>query len=85
MGLGYGRTGINDAGGCSAHRSEHRRPSAYGSFTATYGVLWSAGSAVMGFLYDRSVAAVIAFSVAAQLAAIPFLLKTWSSVAQHNV
>ncbi len=58
----------------------HRRPSAYGLFTAAYGIFWFAGSAFIGFLYDRSLRAVIVFSVAAQLAAIPFFLKARSGM-----
>ncbi len=52
-----------------------RRPSAYGLFTAAYGVFWFLGSALIGFLYDISLAALIAFSVAAELAAIPFFFR----------
>jgi hypothetical protein len=51
------------------------RPSAYGLFKAAYGVSWFLGSALIGFLYDISITAVIAFSVAAELAAMPFFLK----------
>ena len=57
-----------------------RRPSAYGLFTAAYGVFWFAGSALIGFLYDRALPAVIAFSVVAQLAAIPFLVRAGRDV-----
>jgi MFS family permease len=52
-----------------------RRPSAYGLFTAAYGLFWFLGSALIGFLYDISIAAVIVFSVVAELAAIPFFLR----------
>jgi len=52
-----------------------RRPSAYGLFTAGYGVAWFAGSAVMGVLYDFSLTAVVIFCVALQLAAVPIFLK----------
>ena len=52
-----------------------RRPSAYGIFTAGYGVFWFAGSALIGFLYGISVPAVIVFSVGMELAALPFFLK----------
>jgi MFS family permease len=51
-----------------------RRASAYGLFTAVYGFSWFAGSAVIGILYDVSIPAVIAFCIAAELAAVPFLL-----------
>jgi MFS family permease len=48
-----------------------RRPSAYGLFTATYGIAWFLGSAAMGFLYDVSIPAVVIFSVALEILAIP--------------
>lgn len=51
-----------------------RRASAYGLFTAGYGVSWFLGSAIMGILYDISFPALIAFSVVAQLAAVPILI-----------
>jgi MFS family permease len=51
-----------------------RRPSAYGIFTAGYGVFWFLGSALSGILYDVSFPILIAFSVAAELAAIPLFI-----------
>jgi MFS family permease len=51
------------------------RPSAYGLFTGVYGVAWFIGSAVMGLLYDVSVASVVAFCVVLQLAAIPIFVR----------
>ncbi|HXJ83251.1 MAG TPA: MFS transporter [Candidatus Methylomirabilis sp.] len=53
----------------------HRRASAYGMFTAGYGVAWFIGSAIMGALYDVSIASVVIFCVVTQLAALPVLLK----------
>jgi MFS family permease len=53
---------------------QQRRPSAYGIFTAGYGVCWFAGSVIIGRLYDVSVFALIIFSVLAQLAAIPIFV-----------
>jgi predicted MFS family arabinose efflux permease len=53
----------------------HRRASAYGLFTAGYGVFWFLGSTVIGLLYDLSLPALIAFSLAAELAAIPLLIR----------
>jgi MFS family permease len=52
-----------------------RRPSAYGLFTAGYGVAWFIGSALLGVLYDLSVAGVVIFSVILQLAAVPVFVK----------
>jgi len=48
-----------------------RRASAFGLFTAVYGVSWFLGSAAIGFLYDSSLSATIAFCVLTQLAAAP--------------
>jgi MFS family permease len=55
-----------------------RRPSAYGLFTAGYGVAWFIGSALMGMLYDISIAGVVIFCVVLQLAAVPIFLKVRS-------
>jgi predicted MFS family arabinose efflux permease len=55
-----------------------RRSSAYGLFTAAYGIAWFVGSAAMGFLYDRSIPAVVIFSVALELAAIPVFARAWT-------
>lgn len=52
--------------------SPQRRASAYGLFTAGYGLFWFLGSAVIGILYDRSIPATITFCVVLELAAIPF-------------
>lgn len=54
---------------------QQRRPSAYGIFTAGYGVFWFIGSVVIGRLYDVSIAALIIFSVVAQIAAIPIFMN----------
>lgn len=51
-----------------------RRASAYGVFTAGYGVAWFLGSAVIGILYDLSIPAVIAFCVVLELAAVPIFV-----------
>jgi MFS family permease len=48
-----------------------RRATGYGMFNAGFGLFWFLGSALMGILYDFSLGALIAFSMAAQLAAIP--------------
>lgn len=52
-----------------------RRPSAYGIFTAGYGIAWFLGSVAIGFLYDTSVMAVVVFCILLQLAAIPVFVK----------
>jgi predicted MFS family arabinose efflux permease len=54
-----------------------RRASAFGLFTAVYGVSWFLGSAAIGVLYERSVTAAITFCVLAELAAIAPFLWVW--------
>jgi MFS family permease len=51
-----------------------RRGHAYGLFNMLFGVAWFAGSALMGWLYDVSLPALIAFSVALQGAALPLFV-----------
>ncbi len=51
------------------------RARAYGVFFAVFGLAWWLGSTVMGWLYERSLPAMIGFSVVTQLlAAVAFLL-----------
>jgi hypothetical protein len=50
------------------------RASAFGLFTAGYGVFWFLGSAAIGILYDASVTATIVFCAASQLAAVPIFI-----------
>jgi MFS family permease len=52
----------------------HRRATAYGMLNIWFGIFWFLGSALMGYLYDISIPALIIFSVITQVAAIPFFL-----------
>jgi len=64
--------GVQDASlraGIAQVVSMNKRGSAFGSFNAVYGVMWFAGSAAMGLLYDRSVMGLVVFGVVAQLIA----------------
>jgi predicted MFS family arabinose efflux permease len=61
-----------------------RRASAYGLFTAGFGIAWFVGSAVMGLLYDVAFPALIVFSIAAQLAAVPFLVAVRRRLASNG-
>lgn len=55
----------------------NKRGTAYGIFNTFFGIFWFLGSALMGYLYDISLSFLVAFSVLAQLAAIPFFIGTW--------
>jgi predicted MFS family arabinose efflux permease len=61
----------------------NRRASAFGLFTAGYGVAWFAGSAAIGILYDRSVLSAMIFCVVMEIAAIPLFL--WVSRRHDHV
>jgi hypothetical protein len=45
-----------------------RRGRAFGAFNAVYGAAWLAGSSAMGWLYDVSLAGLVALGVGAQFA-----------------
>jgi predicted MFS family arabinose efflux permease len=51
-----------------------KRASAYGLFTAGYGLFWFLGSIAIGFLYQYSLVGVTIFCVLVELAAIPVLI-----------
>ncbi len=53
---------------------QQRRATGYGTFDTARGVAWFAGSLLLGFLYDRSIAAVVIVSLVLQLLAVPVLL-----------
>lgn len=58
------------------------RSSGFGIFQTSFGIFWFLGSWLMGALYDASTAWMIAVSVAAQLAAVPFF---WLSAKKFAV
>jgi MFS family permease len=47
----------------------NKRGSAYGIFNTGFGFFWFLGSVVMGYLYDRTIAGLILFSLIAQVVA----------------
>ncbi len=55
--------------------SASRRGSAYGLFNAGFGLSWFVGSALLGVLYDWSIAALIGVAVLLNLAAVVVLLR----------
>jgi predicted MFS family arabinose efflux permease len=64
--------------------SSDRRSSAYGLFTGVYGTAWFAGSVVIGGFYDVSFGYLVAFSIACELAAVPFILVVHSRTRRLN-
>jgi MFS family permease len=54
---------------------EGRRNAAFGVFYLGYGGGWLAGSVVAGLLYSRSLPALVAVAITAQLAAIPLFVS----------
>jgi MFS family permease len=64
---GHGAQDATLRSGISQAVSMNKRGTAFGSFNAAYGVLWFAGSVVMGVLYDYSLMALVIFGVVAQL------------------
>ena len=57
-----------------------KRSTGFGLFYTGYGIAWFLGSAAMGLLYDKSILAVVSFSVVFQLLALPLFLwaRSWS-------
>ena len=51
-----------------------KRSTAFGIFDTGFGIAWFLGSWLMGVLYERSILAVVIFSVALQLVALPIFL-----------
>jgi len=51
-----------------------KRSTGFGLFYTGYGIAWFLGSVAMGLLYDKSILAVVIFSVCFQLLALPVFL-----------
>ncbi len=52
----------------------NKRSTAFGFFDAAFGMAWFLGSVTMGALYDKSILALVVFSVLLQLSSLPLLL-----------
>jgi MFS family permease len=76
-GLGMGAQGSIMRAALAEMVPARRRASAYGLFQTVFGLFWFLGSALMGLLYETSLEALVTFSVAAQLLALPFFLGVW--------
>ncbi|MEO8370869.1 MAG: MFS transporter, partial [Candidatus Solibacter sp.] len=55
--------------------SMNKRGSAFGAFNGVYGIMWFVGSVAMGWLYDHSLGALVAFGMAAQLASAAMFFR----------
>lgn len=51
-----------------------KRGTAYGMLNIWFGLFWFLGSALMGYLYDISIPALVGFSIFSQLLAVPFFI-----------
>jgi MFS family permease len=80
--------GVQDAclrAGIARVVSMNKRGRAFGIFSGIYGILWFAGSAAMGLLYNHSRAGLVLFGVAAQsLGALLFLWLGRSGLLESN-
>ncbi len=54
--------------------ARRKKATAFGLYDLAFGIAWFGGSVVSGILLDRSIAALVAFSVLLQVAAIPFFV-----------
>jgi hypothetical protein len=54
--------------------SKNKRSAAFGVFDTGFGIAWFLGSATMGILYSKSLLAMIIFSIASQIAALPVFI-----------
>jgi predicted MFS family arabinose efflux permease len=72
-GIGVGAQDSCLKGALSAIVPSNKRSTAFGFFDTGFGIAWFAGSAIMGLLYDKSILALVLFSVVLQVLALPFL------------
>jgi MFS family permease len=68
-GLGLGVQDASLRSGIAQLVSMNKRGNAFGTFNAVYGLMWFAGSATMGLLYDHWIGSLVIFGLAAQMAA----------------
>jgi MFS family permease len=62
---------------------KNKRGSAYGVFNTGFGIFWFLGSFFMGILYDISIPALVIFSMAIQLLAVPLLWIVMKKIKHH--
>lgn len=64
--------------------SKENRSKGYGIFETSIGIFWFFGSWLLGYLYDKSITAMIILSAVCQLAVIPFLIYLHISQNKQN-
>jgi MFS family permease len=82
-GIGMGSLESIIKAGLAEMVPRRRRATGYGLFNAGFGLFWFLGSALMGFLYEFSLGALVVFSVTSQLLAVPFFLAVARRVGLH--
>lgn len=82
-GLGMGAQGSLLRSVISGLISHKKRGTGFGLFDTIFGFAWFAGSWLMGILYDRSIVALVLFSVLLQLIALPLFLAADSHRRSH--
>jgi MFS-type transporter involved in bile tolerance (Atg22 family) len=53
-----------------------KRSTGFGVFDTSFGIAWFAGSAIMGLLYEKSIVALVVFSMVLQLLSLPIFAMT---------
>lgn len=73
--MGLGAQDASLRAGIAQVVSMNKRGSAFGAFNGAWGVMWFAGSTIMGFLYGYSIVALVVFGVAVQVIAAGMFLS----------
>ena len=73
MGVGMGAQDSCLKAVVAAIIPSERRSTAFGVLDTGFGIAWFAGSAIIGLLYDKSIIALVIFSVVLQLLALPVI------------
>lgn len=83
-GLGMGAQESVLKSAVSTMVSKEKRGTAFGVFYSGFGAFWFLGSWAMGLLYDTSRLGLVIFSLAAQLASLPFFFGTRKMLARET-
>lgn len=83
-GLGMGAQGSCLKATLAKIIPSEKRGTGFGVFDTGFGIAWFAGSAIMGLLYDKSIPALVVFSVILQLLALPVLAMAHKKEASRD-